>query len=124
MTAVRILPLIVVSLLTLASAAERTFILECRMTGFIGKEGAIEGKKNPTLEVAAGDQVTIVIVNAEPMAHDLVLDTHQVKSKQLLKIGDKTSVTFVAKASEAYYCSIPGHRQIGMVGQLQVAGGS
>ena len=103
-------------------AAERDFTLQTFMTGYIGQGGEIDGQKNPTLVVDAGDQVRITIINAEPMAHDIVLDANRVKSDQILKKGDQTSVTFTALASEQYYCSIPGHRQIGMVGQFQVRG--
>lgn len=58
-------------------AAEREFILEARMTGDVGTSGPI----------------------AEPMAHDVLLDGHHVKSVQILKVGEKTEVTFVAKQS-------------------------
>lgn len=118
-----LVPALVFAGLAGLSAAERTFTLEAHMTGFIGMDGDIKGRKNPTLIVDAGDNVTIVLVNAEPMAHDVVLDAHKAKSKQVLKIGEKTELAFVAKLSEPYYCSIPGHRQIGMEGKLEVKGG-
>lgn len=105
------------------SAAERTFTLEAHMTGYIGAAGDIMGKKNPTLAVDAGDTVKIILINAEPMAHDVALDGHKAKSGQVLRIGDKTEVSFVAKTTDAYYCTIPGHRQIGMEGRLEVKGG-
>ena len=106
------------------SAAERTFTLEAHMTGYIGMEGDIKGKKNPTLSVDVGDTVKLVLVNAEPMAHDISLDGYQARSTQVLRIGDKTELTIVAKGSDNYYCSIPGHRQIGMEGRLEVKGGA
>lgn len=55
-------------------AAERKFILEARMTGYVGTSGPI----------------------AEPMAHDVLLDGHHVKPVQILKVGETTEVTFVA----------------------------
>lgn len=106
------------------SAADREFTLETRMTGYVGATGPIAGERNPTLRVSKGDNVKIILVNAEPMAHDLVLDGHKVKSQQVIKVGEKTEITFVAQQSDAYYCSIPGHRQLGMEGQLVVGGAS
>lgn len=116
------IPVLLVAGLATASAAERAFTLECHMTGYLGMDGDIKGRKNPTLIVDAGDEVSITIINAEPMAHDIVLDAHQAKSRQVLKVGEKTTLTFIAKMSEPYYCSIPGHRQIGMVGKFEVKG--
>ncbi len=101
-------------------AADREFTLEARMTGYVGSGGPIAGERNPTLRVTKGDTVKIVLINVEPMAHDVVLDGHKIKSGQILRIGDKTEVSFVAQQSDAYYCSIPGHRQLGMEGQLVV----
>lgn len=118
-----LLPFLLSTALACLPAAERAFTLEAHMTGYIGLDGDIKGRKNPTLMVDAGDRVTIILINAEPMAHDVVLDSHQVKSKHILKIGEKTEVTFTAQLSEPYYCSIPGHRQIGMEGKLEVKGG-
>ena len=113
-------PLLFALLALPLSAADREFTLEARMTGYVGSGGPIAGERNPTLRVTKGDKVKIVLINVEPMAHDVVLDGHQAKSGQILRIGDKTEVTFVAKQSDAYYCSIPGHRQLGMEGQLVV----
>jgi plastocyanin len=101
-------------------AAEREFTLEARMTGYIGASGPIAGERNPTLSVGKGDSVKIILINAEPMAHDICLDAHKIKSAQTLKAGEKIEVSFIAEQSDAYYCSVPGHRQVGMVGQLVV----
>ena len=117
-------PLLLILLALPLCAADREFTLEARMTGYVGKGGPIAGERNPTLRVTKGDQVKIILINVEPMAHDVVLDGHKVKSGQILRIGDKTEVTFVAQQSDAYYCSIPGHRQLGMEGQLVVGGAS
>jgi nitrite reductase (NO-forming) len=115
-----LLPLFLLVLSMHASAADREFTLEARMTGYVGATGPIAGERNPALRVTKGDNVKITLINSEPMAHDIVLDAHKVKSQQILKVGDKTEVTFVAEQSDAYYCSLPGHRQVGMEGQLVV----
>jgi nitrite reductase (NO-forming) len=106
------------------TAAERTFTLEAHMTGYVGTEGDLKGKRNPTLTVDSGDTVKLILLNAEPMAHDITLESHQVHSTQVLRIGDRAELTFVAQKSDVYYCSIPGHRQIGMEGRLEVKGGA
>jgi len=114
--------LLILALSLDAWAAEREFTLEARMTGYVGASGPIAGERNPTLRVTKGDNVKIIMVNVEPMAHDLCLDGHKVKSLQVLKVGEKAEISFVAQQSDAYYCSIPGHRQLGMEGQLVVGG--
>jgi nitrite reductase (NO-forming) len=121
-----LLPLFLLALSVHISAADREFTLEARMTGYIGATGPIAGERNPALLVTKGDNVKIILINGEPMAHDLCLDAHKVKSAQILKVGEKIEVTFVAAQSDAYYCSLPGHRQVGMEGQLVVgsAGGT
>lgn len=96
------------------------FTFNAKMTGFYGVGGDIDGQKNPVLKVKKGDKVTITIVNEEMMAHDIALDKYNVKSDSVMKKGEKTSVTFVANESDDYYCTIPGHRQTGMLGKLEV----
>lgn len=96
------------------------FTFNARMTGYYGVGGDIDGQKNPVLKVKKGDKVTITIINEEMMAHDIALDKYDVKSDSVMKKGDRTSVTFVANESDTYYCTVPGHRLAGMVGQLEV----
>lgn len=113
-----ILPFVMATLV----AADLTFTLEARMTGYVGIGGSINAIRNPTLEVEKGDHVTITIVNAELMAHDVVLDRHQVRTKPIFQIGEKADVRFVAEQSDTYYCSIPGHRLVGMEGKIHIMG--
>lgn len=101
----------------------RAFTLEARMTGYVGVGGDIDGQKNPVLEVEAGEKVAIVIVNKENMAHDVALASDPAaKTTTLLKEGETATLTFTAKADDTYFCSVPGHRQAGMVGKIAVKG--
>jgi putative membrane-bound dehydrogenase-like protein len=104
-----------------SSPGERTYTLEATMLGFRGVGGDIDGVKNPTLTALTGQTVRITIVNGELMLHDIALEKMQVKSAQILDRGVSTSITFVAKASDTYYCTVPGHRQAGMEGRLEVS---
>jgi nitrite reductase (NO-forming) len=108
---------------SVAEGVERTFTLKTFINGYKGVGGEIDGQTNPTLNVKKGDKVTIKIINGENMAHDVALDAYDVKSESVMKVGEETSVTFTAKGSDDYYCTIPGHLQAGMVGQLVVSDG-
>jgi putative membrane-bound dehydrogenase-like protein len=98
----------------------RSYTLEATMLGFRGVGGDIEGIRNPTLTALTGETVRITIVNGEMMVHDIAVEKLNVKSPQILDRGVSTSITFVAKASDIYYCTVPGHRAAGMEGRLDV----
>jgi uncharacterized cupredoxin-like copper-binding protein len=102
------------------AAPDVEYTLEMRMNGYRGKGGSIDGLRNPTLTARPGQVVKITILNAESMPHDIELKQHGVKSKPLFRNGEQTSITFVARESESYICSIPGHVQTGMIGQFQL----
>jgi nitrite reductase (NO-forming) len=91
---------------------------------FVGVGGTIDGVVNPELVVNLGDTVRLTIINGDPTLHDLRLDEFGVNSGQLL--SDEQTVTMEFTADKAgdftYYCSVPGHRQIGMEGLLRVDG--
>lgn len=95
---------------------DRTFVLEATMLGYIAKDGT----RNPVLKARKGERIRITIVNGELMTHDIALEKLKVKSDVLVEKGSKTSIVFVAKESDTYFCTIPGHRQAGMVGKFEV----
>ena len=95
---------------------DREFSLEASMVGYFGPDGT----RNPTLRVKKGENVRISITNAELMTHDIALEKKGVKSKTIMEKGAHTSITFVAENSDVYYCSVPGHRAAGMVGNIEV----
>jgi putative membrane-bound dehydrogenase-like protein len=104
-----------------AGTFDRDYVLEATMLGYRGVGGEIDGVRNPTLWARTGETVRITIVNGELMVHDIVLEKLGVKSQQILDKGATTAITFKAKESDTYYCSVPGHRQAGMVGRLDVS---
>src|SRR5690606_7937054 len=81
------------------------------------------GHVNPTLKVEVGDKVEIELSSGEGAQHDLIIDELGVASD---KFSGKQSVTVSFTAGKpgsfTYYCSIPGHRQIGMSGTIEVSG--
>jgi uncharacterized cupredoxin-like copper-binding protein len=101
----------------------RSYTLEATMLGFRGVGGDIDGIRNPTLTALTGETVRITIVNGEVMVHDIAVEKLNVKSPQILDRGVSTSITFVAKASDIYYCTVPGHRAAGMEGRIDVTRG-
>ena len=68
-----------------------------------------------------GETVRINIVNGELMVHDVTLEKHNVRTAQILDKGATSSVTFKAKDSDTYFCSVPGHRAAGMEGRIEVS---
>src|ERR687897_474658 len=96
---------------------DREYRLEATMVGYRGVGGEIDGVRNPTLWARTGERVRITIVNGELLVHDVALEKLGLKSQQILDKGATTALTFKASKSDTYYCTVPGHRQAGMVGQ-------
>ena len=91
---------------------------------FVGVGGEIDGIVNPELVVNLGDTVRLTIINGDPMLHDLKIDEFGVYSGELLHDEETVTMEFVADqpGNFDYYCSIPGHREIGMEGLFRVVG--
>src|SRR5688572_7052660 len=83
-----------------------------------------KGRPNPALKANVGDTVEITISSGEGAQHDIVIPDLNVASAKFDKSTGATKVRFkVTKAgSFDYYCTIAGHRQIGMEGVLEVSG--
>ncbi|WP_312436409.1 copper-containing nitrite reductase [Janthinobacterium sp.] len=83
-----------------------------------------KGQVNPQLTANTGDTVELVLKSGEGAEHDLVIPELKVASAKFSAGSGKVTLRFkVTRAgSFTYYCSIPGHRQIGMEGKLQVSG--
>jgi nitrite reductase (NO-forming) len=102
----------------------RSGIADGRMV-YIGANGEIEGKVNPLLMVHEGETVQINLINGEGAEHDIVVEQYAARSDRVLGKGASSTVAFTAdRAGEfIYFCSIPGHRQAGMEGRIQVMPG-
>jgi nitrite reductase (NO-forming) len=83
-----------------------------------------KGQANPTLKANVGDTIEITISSGEGAQHDIVIPDFNVASAKFDKATGATRVRFkVTKAGAfEYYCTIAGHRQVGMEGKLEVAG--
>lgn len=97
----------------------RTYLLESSMLGYFKKDGT----RNPVLKANKGDRVIITIVNGELMPHDIALEKRGIQSATILEKGDTASIEFIAEYNDTYYCTIPGHRIAGMVGEFRIVEG-
>ncbi|MFT3800005.1 MAG: copper-containing nitrite reductase [Burkholderiaceae bacterium] len=82
------------------------------------------GQVNPTMTAQVGDTIEVELDSGEGAEHDFVIPELNVASSKFSSGTGKTTVRFqVAQPGEfTYFCSIPGHRQIGMTGSLRVTG--
>ncbi|MBV8247871.1 MAG: nitrite reductase, copper-containing [Comamonas sp.] len=96
-----------------------TNIVDGKMV-YVDDKGAV----NPTLSAAVGDTVEILLDSGEGAEHDLVVPELNVASPKFSASTGRQTVRFkVTQPGEfTYYCSVPGHRQIGMEGKLKVTG--
>ena len=98
---------------------DREYHLEASMLGYFAKDGT----RNPTLRANKGDRIRITITNGETMTHDVALEKMGIKSGTILEKGSTTNITFWAEADDTYYCTVPGHRTAGMVGEFKIVEG-
>jgi putative membrane-bound dehydrogenase-like protein len=106
---------------TARPVVDRDYTLEATILGYRGVGGDIDGIRNPVLFALTGDRVRITIVNTDLVLHDIALEAMNIRSPQILDRGASANIVFVAKKSDTYYCTIPGHRAAGMEGKLDVA---
>ena len=69
-------------------------------------------------------KVTIDFTNKSPLGHDVVLINSANKILGQTPVIDHKSASFTVTLTAGkytYYCSVPGHRQAGMVGTLTVS---
>ena len=89
------------------------------------KEFAVSGSEfafSPaTLSVAKGDTVKVTFTNTGKYPHNFTITDLNVQSKTV-QAGESDTVTFTADkaGSFQYFCSVPSHKEKGMVGTLTV----
>jgi nitrite reductase (NO-forming) len=107
-----------------AQAAVQKVVLKTGMAN--GKMVYLDekGNVNPVLRGKVGDTIEITVSSGEGAEHDIVFDGLDVKSPKFTGKSGPVKVTLkLARSGKfAYYCSVPGHRQIGMEGLLEVSG--
>lgn len=73
------------------------------------------------IEVPVGNKLEITVVNDDDQSHDLVLETGERTSR--LAPGEQTTLpTGVITGDVDGWCSVPGHRQMGMVFRIRTIG--
>lgn len=88
-----------------------------------GSEGipvtAVISGFDPSYIEAGEGEITLTVVNEDAMPHDFTIDELGVHVG--LEAGETKTFTFAADpGTYEFYCSIPGHREVGMVGELTV----
>lgn len=73
------------------------------------------------ITVAPGEEVTLVLENHGALSHNLHVEGLPVAT-ETIQAGSATEVTFTAEESGRYTikCTVPGHFEAGMEGQLVV----
>lgn len=76
-----------------------------------------------SIEVPAGTEVIVEVTNAGTMQHDLKLDG--TTGTEMIEPGGQATASLgvVGETSQAW-CTVPGHKQAGMVLDIDVAGGA
>jgi len=89
---------------------------------FIGVGGSIDGVRNPDLTVGAGDNVKVTLIDGDGSEHTISFPDFNATSSSVLKKDDQTSINFTASKTGAfeYFCTLPGHKQAGMLGHITV----
>ena len=75
-----------------------------------------------SVQVKAGDELVLVVTNTDTSAHDLVLDSGAGSGRLAPDATTRVEVGVVGR-DLAGWCSIAGHRQMGMVFDVVVIGG-
>ena len=75
-----------------------------------------------SVEVEAGDQVVLVVTNVDDTVHDLVLDSGVSSGRLAAGATARVEVGVVGRDLDGW-CSVAGHRQMGMTFQVVVLGG-
>jgi plastocyanin len=72
---------------------------------------------------AKAGTVTITMTNMSPLEHDVVVaeGSKVLGSTPVFKGGSKTLTLTLKPGKYVFYCSVPGHRQAGMEGTLNVS---
>lgn len=74
-----------------------------------------------TSATAQAGEVTLRMPNPSPIPHNIAVDEPEQVLGEVVQMGGVSEITVDFPAGEyEYYCSVPGHREAGMVGTLTV----
>jgi plastocyanin len=74
-------------------------------------------------ETAEAGEVTIEFTNAQSLAHDVAVespDGEQIGKTEVITDGEDSTTVQLKQGEYAFYCTVPGHREAGMEGTLNV----
>jgi nitrite reductase (NO-forming) len=93
---------------------------------FVGVGGAIDGESNPTLHVNPGAIVQVTLIDGDGAEHDVSFPEFKALSDHVIGKGASTVIVFRADRNGTfnYFCTLPGHRQAGMEGDIVVGTGA
>jgi len=84
--------------------------------------GEIDGVINPDRNVLPGTTIRVILLIGDNLPHAIYSPNSYAKSDQWMHEGDHIELTFHINENisgkYAYYCTIPGHRQLGQEGLL------
>lgn len=82
------------------------------------------GAANPVLHARVGDTIEVTLASGEGAEHDFTIPDLAVQSPKFSGQGGPATVRFqVTRPGRFdYFCSVPGHRQMGMEGSIEVTG--
>jgi len=72
------------------------------------------------ISASAGQTLTIKLVNKGIIEHDFTIDALNVKLLVGMGKTGETTTPSLAAGTYDFYCAIPGHKEAGMVGTLEV----
>lgn len=70
------------------------------------------------IELRAGETVNLVLVNAGAVPHDLTIPALGFSLAVVPGSSAEAALTAPTPGTYPFFCSVPGHRQLGMVGTL------
>ncbi len=93
---------------------------------FVGVGGPIDGIVNPTLVASVGDTVNVTLTSGDGTEHNINFPDFNIASQNVAGKGSSVTVSFTANKAGTfpYFCNLPGHREAGMEGKLEVDGGA
>ncbi|WP_195210532.1 multicopper oxidase domain-containing protein [Actinomarinicola tropica] len=77
-----------------------------------------------SISVPAGTEVIVEVTNAGAMPHDLAFEGDTSRGTKMLDPGETETVSLgVVETSSEAWCTVPGHKEAGMVMAIEVTGG-